>query len=339
MTEDLLLEVLDSGNSADNPPSLQTRLILGDLRGKESSYYMDKLYGKDLTLEQKHDVARAMVLAQSEVGLRDPIVRRLTEHTIRRSISSYKSGSYRLGFDSNGRGVGDYRWERYMDRVCGTISSHETQINRGNSYERRLHIAGGGEELKLTVREDSSDGRFSWRARGSSKTKPRHRKLVAELNRISEDYEARVSLADRYQKANIYPGLTADEQVKIQWKLNMLNWSLSLPESIPGLRPGKYFGDEPSIQDRGTTRIYTLRCEECLQPAAVDVVYPVNGRAPKSWGSDDPKLIGHRVLEERSLGGYLEKFHRAKSCSSVLAFNGRTGAVEDVRERTVEAAN
>ena len=319
--EEAKLKLADHGYADGNELSEATRIMRDELLQGRGSFYAYSYYGTKISSEDKHDVARAIMLTRGSWFPRsplDPIAKKLT----RMALLDYQGLSADwTAFDVDGRANVDIDTIFERSELFG---KNDRKVINGASFEEHpvtIRTGRGPTNLNLLIGEKNES--FQWVLRGKSKLSPPARKLLRELNSIAEDQRQRTSWAEDYQIQSPLPGLTAAQQKELLAEFG--RWSESMPKSLPGARPGIHFEYEHA--NKSGTRVYPVRCDLCSRVSAYEIVYCVGELIfEKEFSNPESKHIRHREDVEHSVNTMLKKFHRDAHCYSVHGTSSRTGA-------------
>lgn len=318
--EEVKLKSADHGYADGNDLSANVKVMRGELLSGTGRFYAENLYGKELSAEQRHDVARAIVLTRSSWVARssmDPISKSLT----RRALLDCPglSGKW-TAFDVDGRISVSVDTVIERSELFGSGGRKTVDGLTFEAHPVTVRTEKGTITLDLLV--EYGNRSFRWVTRGKSKLSASARKLVRELNRISEDQRQRTDWAQDYQKATPLLGLTAAQQEELRAEFG--RWNGSMPKTLPGARPGVHLEDW--FANRSGTQVYPVRCESCSRVAAYEIVYCVGELIAQSeFRKAESKHIRHREDVEHSVNSMLKKFHRSAGCYSVHGTSFRTG--------------
>jgi len=334
------LKSLDRAYDWDNPLSGLTQDIIDELHGKSKGEYASRIYGKKLTVLERHDVARAMVVAEQKYGLLDRISANLTEKALWDFSLDGRRDAPFLTISTRG---GAFSWKQLLrdplkDYSLGgrgrwsDVPGSEPIARKDSKLELLLADGNGPVKLKLSVLQ--GDQGLRWSLRGSSVYRAEHRELLSKLNAILEDYAERLRWMQQYRDGWAVPAV-ADEQIKkIEHELSIY-YDLK-PRALDQLRQRMLLAktDEPIEINRrySPVRIYLIRCSECGRVSKLDIKECLGSRVPKDW-SKRSDLLYTPSLALEDCNPILSEAHRASSClrEQMEGINPRTGSTVDLR--------
>jgi len=318
--EEAKLRRMDHGYADGNDLSAAVKVMRDELLSGSGRFYAENFYGKELSAEQKHDVARAVLLTRSSWfpgSPLDPIAKRLTRHTLLNCPGL--SGKW-TAFDVDSRANVDIDTIFNRSEHFGTNSNRSVGDRTFEVHPVTVRTEKGLITIDLLV--ERSNKSFHWALRGKSKLSSRARRLVGELNSIAEDQDRRTQWFKDYEAAEPLPGLSAAQQEELLAEFGL--WNESMPKTLPGARPGVHL--EEWFANKSGTQVYPVRCELCSRVAAYEIVYCVGELIPQSeFRKAKSKHIHHREDVEHSVNSMLKRFHREANCYSVHGTSFRTG--------------
>lgn len=307
-----LLKKIDRGH--DSIITKKTRDILRELNGEELNRpYSASTYGKTESNRAQLEVARAMVLADREFGLLDPISLNLTREILDRFSGAETSISYSHVPDDFKEYPLRISWTTFQTEVLklyllpGRNELSKTGVARGG-FRITLHVASG--DVKLNLRVMIGGRGLVWSPRGLSALKKSHLKLIDELNGVLDDFAARLRWMELYKQIKPVPGLSLKqiESVRIAF-----GFFLRDPKALnlTCLRPGLSFGDDPLILENREGRAYLFRCELCAQPLGFEIVRDLSYSDSVDWTK--PDLYRNSTIENQVNSRILDYAHGGSS--------------------------
>lgn len=299
--------------------------VRDDFGGK---YHWDRAFVRgeaEPSYSERLEVARAMVIQDREPSLLDELAVELIYLVIIR----YTGGkNYHFRVPTNG-GVFT-RGEFIKGPLEGHLQPGTGRFDRNGVERLPIHptIQGFGGSVELSLLWNSKDQFLYFTARGPSRLRRGHLKLVAELNLILQDYRNRLQWAVEYRAARPLSGLSEEEVDRVRDELYLYDLSASECD-LSGLRPGVSFGDEP-VKLSALRRIFYGRCELCRSVATVEVI---DARAyidgPISWKKiAKMERYRNRILEG-SFNRVLGEIHDSHGCEGTRTVSSRTGELSN----------
>lgn len=319
---------LDHGYSSSNPLSPRIKGLISELKGDVKGSYRMRVrhfHGKNVPAELRVDVARAMILSESESGLFDEISANLTEDVLK-DFTDWDS--VLLSISTRG---GYFTWEQLTNDPLSDYfrpgqefySDEEDPIRRDHAI-LDLKLKGGSVKLLLKIAPDGKG--LSWKLRGGSKLKAAHKKLLADLNDVLADYRNRLDWVREYQEAPFLPGYTASDAERVGESIK--HFYTQAPE-LNFLKSGVYLDDQFTAMEDGRSRIYPVRCLSCSRTVALECLSDLRGEGKWSGsGVKDGLHISEIVPKPARL--ILRELHRASGCEDSEAVSVRTGGLVEL---------
>lgn len=321
---------LDHGYHSHSPISPRIKGLISELQGDVKGSYRMRVrdpHGKDVPADLRVDVARAMILSESRFGLFDEISANLTEDVLK-DFTDWDS----VLFSISSRG-GYFTWDQLTNdpltdhfRPGREFYSEDDEPVGRDSVILELKLKKGSVKLFLEVTTNGSGLR--WRTRGSSMLKSAHKKLVADLNDVLEDYSNRLDWVREYREAPSLPGYTASEVERVGNSIKHF-----YKEQAPGLdflKAGVYLGDQFTAMDDREARIYPVRCMSCQRAVDLEAVSDLDGS--KRWtGSGVKDGLHISEIIPKPARPILRSLHSASGCKDSEAVSARTGKLVDLK--------
>jgi len=308
---------------------------LGSLSGRFGSH---DPYGKGVNLTDsrwaapkvKLHAARAMVLAAQPVALLDPIAARLTDETLTRHSEGKR---YCISVPTN---AGVFSWREMVE--LGPLKQHFLPGGERTSLSgvERLDIEptvrlSKEPRQQLRLRFDGKVGGIIWEARGSSKLKRSHLKLVTELNAVLQDYQNRQQWADDYRKAPSLKGYERKQVESIRRELMFYTGSHRKLLDLSYLSPGVSFGDDPlTLRDRW--RCYYDRCVGCGRVVTMDFIVAKSAKR-QPWDSLESDAFYQHYGSDIKINPMLREFHTQNGCSSTEVLGWKANSALSIGEK------
>jgi len=320
---------LDHGYSSSNPLSPRIKGLISELKGDVKGSYRMRVrhfYGKNVPAELKVDVARAMILSESESGLFDEISANLTEDVLK-DFTDWDS----VLFSISTRG-GYFTWDQLTNdplsdyfRPGREFYSDEEDPTRRDHAILELKLKTGSVKLLLKIAPDGKG--LSWRLRGGSKLKATHKKLVADLNEVLADYRNRLDWVREYQEAPFLPGYIPSDVERVGESIKHF-YTQQVPE-LNFLKSGVYLDDQFTVMEDGRSRIYPVRCLSCQRTVALECLSDLRGEG--KWSGSGVKDGLHiSTIVPKPARVILRELHRASGCEDSEALSVRTGKLVDL---------